>query len=1052
MRNKMSKKRKLTFLFMFCLFNFFMSDSFAQFNYYEWRPVNSPVSTDLLSVYTTNGYNIAVGVNGTIIRTPVTDTAWSIIPAGFLFNINAINSSYIAGDSGKIFRTTNQGLNWLEYSSPANFSIRNISPLFAVQYLNICGENGLIYRTSDNGTNWFQVNSGTTNTLRYIFFNSSISNYRAYICGDNGNFIKLIIKYPPLPAVVESYNLPTGYSNNFYAVAGLADTSNILLAGSGGLIVKSTNGGLNWIQQQSGTINNLRGIYQLTANDIWICGDSGTVLHTTNGGQNWHRQIVLSNSDLYSITVPPTYQGVAVGKNGAILKCNFPSPTLDSNYKIAYLDGNNIKSYFKSSGIMNNNPLTINTPGFEWPKGSNKYAIYTSGLSIAAYVNGVLKEAMCSFSGELFQGTTINGVPQTPPELNKIYRISRGDNQFNNADWANWGNIVPYGAPFVDVNSNGIYEPTLDTPGYSNASQILFMALTDGFADKHFVGEGFGGGTLPLFADFRITAWCYSDSALNDVQFIKYDIINKSNSVWDSTIFSLVGDADVGNSEDDYVGMDSLRNMWYIYNGDNNDFYYGINPPAVGMRMIKFPIKRNVIPYDTVKPSSGAHFTCTGCPVAPPCETTPNGEPLGAYNMMKGYKKDLSPWMNPVFTPPIQTKFTYSGEPEFSSGWTEFNGRVLNCGGPNGTILFPSPIGDRRYLLNCAAPDFKIFPGDTQTVVIAQMIAKGNSNLNSVTKLKYLSDIVAGFYNNGGQFQSNTVSGIVRYADNNQPVSAGYVKALKLHLNTLEFETVDSTGILPDGTYSLTNVRIDSIYIRPYPNSTPVVDFIPTFYPSSLQWETATKLYVNSNLTNINVGVIRVNVTQSPGTISGTVFKSQKSGLNEALVYAKLNNVIKGFAISGNNGNYIINNIPAGTYNVIANRSGYYSDSTTVVATGGAMSNINFSLLPYYTSVKNISAEVPDKYQLYQNYPNPYNPITKIKFDVPSPYPLQRGTSVVLKVYDLLGREVATLVNEKLQPGTYEVTFDGSRLASGIYFYRLRTESYTETKRMILVK
>src|SRR5690606_10094769 len=150
------------------------------------------------------------------------------------------------------------------------------------------------------------------------------------------------------------------------------------------------------------------------------------------------------------------------------------------------------------------------------------------------------------------------------------------------------------------------------------------------------------------------------------------------------------------------------------------------------------------------------------CPVAPSCESDPNGEPLGAYNFMKGYKKDLSPWMNPVFTHPIQTKFTYTGEPEFSTGWTEFNGRVLNCGGPNGTILNPSPIGDRRYLLNCAAPDFKIFPCDTQTVVIAQMIAKGNSNLNSVTKLKYLSDIVAGFYNNGGQFQTHTVSGIIK--------------------------------------------------------------------------------------------------------------------------------------------------------------------------------------------------------------------------------------------------------------------------------------------------
>ncbi|MBN1633449.1 MAG: carboxypeptidase regulatory-like domain-containing protein [Ignavibacteria bacterium] len=308
---------------------------------------------------------------------------------------------------------------------------------------------------------------------------------------------------------------------------------------------------------------------------------------------------------------------------------------------------------------------------------------------------------------------------------------------------------------------------------------------------------------------------------------------------------------------------------------------------------------------------------------------------------------------------------------------------------------------------------------------------------NSVWR-RPLSDLIG--------IQNYAVSGIVRYADNNQPVTGGYVKALKLHINTLELETVDSTGILPDGTYSLPNVRIDSVYIRPYPNSTPIVDFIPTFYPSSINWETATKLYVNSNLTNINVGVIRTNVTQSQGLISGTVFKQQKTGLNEALVYAKLNNIIKGFAISGNDGHYIINNIQAGTYNIITNRPGYYSNSTIVTATGGTMSNINFTLLPYYTSVKNISAEVPDKYQLYQNYPNPFNSMTNIKFQ------MSNAGFAKLIVFDLLGRVVAILVNEKLKPGKYEVMFDAENLASGIYFYRLQTDTYTETRRMILVK
>jgi hypothetical protein len=96
--------------------------------------------------------------------------------------------------------------------------------------------------------------------------------------------------------------------------------------------------------------------------------------------------------------------------------------------------------------------------------------------------------------------------------------------------------------------------------------------------------------------------------------------------------------------------------------------------------------------------------------------------------------------------------------------------------------------------------------------------------------------------------------------------------------------------------------------------------------------------------------------------------------------------------------------------------------------------------------IKNISSEIPSSYSLSQNYPNPFNPSTKIKFQVPS------SKFVKLIVFDILGKEVATLVNESLQPGTYETTFDASNLASGIYFYRLQSENFVETRRMLMVK
>ncbi len=88
--------------------------------------------------------------------------------------------------------------------------------------------------------------------------------------------------------------------------------------------------------------------------------------------------------------------------------------------------------------------------------------------------------------------------------------------------------------------------------------------------------------------------------------------------------------------------------------------------------------------------------------------------------------------------------------------------------------------------------------------------------------------------------------------------------------------------------------------------------------------------------------------------------------------------------------------------------------------------------------INKISSEVPTRFRLEQNYPNPFNPVTKIQFRIPSD--VKGETSdVKLIIYDITGREIQTLVKEKLNPGTYEVTFDGSNYASGVYFYQLRS-------------
>jgi hypothetical protein len=99
------------------------------------------------------------------------------------------------------------------------------------------------------------------------------------------------------------------------------------------------------------------------------------------------------------------------------------------------------------------------------------------------------------------------------------------------------------------------------------------------------------------------------------------------------------------------------------------------------------------------------------------------------------------------------------------------------------------------------------------------------------------------------------------------------------------------------------------------------------------------------------------------------------------------------------------------------------------------------------------SYTVPKEFKLEQNFPNPFNPTTRIQYQISaSPNPSKGGALVILRVYDILGSEVATLVNEEQQPGYYEVQFNGINLASGMYVYRLTAGDFVSTKKMMLLK
>ncbi len=192
---------------------------------------------------------------------------------------------------------------------------------------------------------------------------------------------------------------------------------------------------------------------------------------------------------------------------------------------------------------------------------------------------------------------------------------------------------------------------------------------------------------------------------------------------------------------------------------------------------------------------------------------------------------------------------------------------------------------------------------------------------------------------------------------------------------------------------------------------------------------------------------------------------------NRIGIYLDGNNLVKIKSLDNSiNGNVQI------PYIIVDARETTKVDSSTYRASGSigprqivAMNNVRFSLTNYpqinylleqgkfdnLTAIDNQDESNLElkSFQLYQNYPNPFNPFTKIKYSIVSVISTEgRNLNVTLKIYDVLGNEVETLINKIHSAGNYEVNFDANKLASGVYFYRLSTQNYSETKSMVLLK
>lgn len=291
-----------------------------------------------------------------------------------------------------------------------------------------------------------------------------------------------------------------------------------------------------------------------------------------------------------------------------------------------YLDINNVNAGFYFN-TMFNDTREVYQPEYEVPNGGGAHSLYASGLRLGGIDDDNILHTACEMydtEGEDFYPGPImneNDYINEYDNWGRVWSVTRNQiythiYNYNNQnyimpedirDWPGNGNLnlgqAEMLAPFTDVNGNGIYEPELgDYPDFPGDKCIYFI-INDEHSDHLNSNQGYDDNTqqfIPgnkLGVEIHAMAYAYSipnNEAINNTTFIRYKIINRSENNYHDFYAGLWSDLDLGNPQDDYTGCDTNLNIYYIYNGDNNDEVssdfthnhintYGENPPAQGV-------------------------------------------------------------------------------------------------------------------------------------------------------------------------------------------------------------------------------------------------------------------------------------------------------------------------------------------------------------------------------------------------------------------------------------------------------------------------------------
>lgn len=1021
----------------------------------NWRPVPGSGTTQTLRGVTF--FNVdtgfAVGNNGVILRTFNGGNTWTNVgPPQAMENHNSsrknseLKSVVVVGDSGTIRRTTTMGEVWnqpIRLTSANLYGVTEDGLNYDPNIVYTCGDSGVILKSIDDGVSWTRQFTPVTTQLRSItFFNpdTGIAVGQRLQDGQTGIVLRTLnggAEWIIIDSGRVSQKSET--QRGFEAIALCANYCNhnssrsnkggLAVVGGGdddgGRIRRSTDFGLTWTAIPGGTTSSLLSLAVSDSNWVAI-GDNGAILSSADNGLTWSRQTSRTSETLYAVAVGIKEEGVkrvgiAVGSGGTIIKTQTPGFT--------------IISPAQGDTLCAGSQTTIT-----WTGGNPSWNVLIWVCNLIAWQSCYVFTA-----GTPNDGSEVWNIPATfPPGNYQIYI-----QELNYLDWTYSGTFTIAACPSPPLN---ITSPALGDTVCAGTSQTITWS----------------GGTPGWNASLRVV---YVPTWTN-AGVIASSIPTNGSQLWNIPLSFAPGSYQI------YI-QDDLSNVSLAYSGT---FTIAACPPQLDCPnniVQNWSFINGAIPGPMPSPGQATNWTRS--------YGTPDVALVGSC----GDSAFIGMWGNQVVgealqqTTPLIQGGTY--EISFCARWSpelgrpypvQFTFRASNVSltSPqdlNGELIGVSqPITSQQNWVTVTLPNWTA----TGTFSILTISATNQSSFNHGDSTSYghidrvcihrvgttgcvsPPDSMVGWW--PGDNNATDISGFGNNGtlQGNATYGAGKVANAFFLINAADYVLVPDD---PELDFGLGNMTVDA--------------WIRTSNPDG------------NTLTIVDK---RSGTPSNP--IGYTMFLSQgKLGFQLGNGSPTFNNVSDNFSML-NDGNWhhvavaVERNSSTGgkmyvdgqldyTFNPI-NRIGNISNSGNLLigqhifgsprAFNGWIDEVElFNRALDSTEIRSIwdadslgkckpdtvtdvleSERIPERFELMQCYPNPFNPTTTIGFWIPN------SGFVSLKIYDILGREVAVLVNQEMQPGAYKKTFNSQGFPSGIYFYRIHAGSFIDTNKMILLK